>query len=226
MALFDAQWLFRTAMIAPPLLLSLTLHEYAHARAALAFGDTTARDQGRLSLNPLAHLDPIGTLVLLVTQMFGWARPVPVNPGNLHPRRLGDIAVSLAGPMTNLGLAFAAGLTIRLAGPRLLELGESGMLAFTVLYMTMLVNVGLCAFNLLPLFPLDGHHIARELLPRERQFGFMRWQIQYGRFLLMGLILGPMLLGSITGRNVPDPLGWFFQGVISAAEALLGLSGP
>ena len=98
MGIFQDDWFYRLILVAPPLLLSLTVHEFAHARTALAFGDPTAKAMGRVSLNPLVHLDPIGTIVLLVTRAFGWAKPVPINPANLHPRRLGDIAVSAAGP--------------------------------------------------------------------------------------------------------------------------------
>ncbi|MCK4601484.1 MAG: site-2 protease family protein, partial [Phycisphaerae bacterium] len=81
--MFDANWLYMTVIMAPPLLLSLTVHEFAHARTALAFGDPTAKHMGRCSLNPLVHLDPFGTIVLLVTHFIGWAKPVPVNPANM-----------------------------------------------------------------------------------------------------------------------------------------------
>jgi len=181
---------------------------------------------GRVTLNPLAHLDPIGTLVLLVTHMFGWAKPVPVNPLNLEPRRLGDIMVSLAGPLSNLGLAILSGLLIRL----LLRLGivpvtDVTASIFTILLITLLVNVCLCVFNLVPLFPLDGHHVVREILPDRTQVGFMRWQLQYGRILLIALIVGPRLVRMLTNLPAPDPLGYVFDLALGLASRMLGVPG-
>ena len=203
----------------PPLLLSLTLHEFAHARMALAFGDPTARNMGRVSLNPLVHLDPIGTLALLLVG-FGWARPVPVNPLNLHPRRLGDMMVSLAGPAMNLALAFAAGGILRI----LLALNVPvSPIVYTMLLMTMLINVVLCMFNLIPLYPLDGHHIVRELLPWRMQDKFMRWQLKYGMFALMILLIVPRFLASSSGQHIPNPIDWIFNVAIRLMGAILGI---
>lgn len=204
-AILDAAWLVKTAILLPPLLLSLTVHEFAHARTALAFGDPTARDMGRVTLNPLAHLDPIGTLALIFTNLIGWAKPVPVNPANIHPLRLGQIMVSLAGPMSNLAMAVVAGLCYR-AMP--LEIGDNAVLLAldTMLFTAILINLGLFAFNLLPLFPLDGHHIVRELLPARLQGPFMRLQIQYGCKILLALIFLPPLLEVVLHQNVPDPI--------------------
>jgi len=208
-------------LTAPPLLLSLTLHEYAHARVALAFGDTTARDNGRVTLNPLYHLDPIGTLMLLFSGVMGWAKPVPVNPFNLHPRRLGDIMVSAAGPLTNLALAIIVGLLLRAwyawAPQGHAIYGTVEML----LKRTTVANLCLCFFNLLPLFPLDGHHIVREFLPPHKQDGFMRWQLQFGGLILMALIVGPHLVRAITGRMVNSPLRLYLTKVIEPLLHLL-----
>ncbi len=227
MGILDPDWLQTMIVLAPLLLLSITVHEYAHARVALAFGDPTAKLMGRVTFNPLAHLDPMGTLVLLVTGMYGWAKPVPVNPLNLDPRRLGDIMVSLAGPLSNLGLAIVCGLLFRV----LLLLGEHGVVPMeglweTVLQMLLLTvgaNVGLCVFNLLPLFPLDGHHIARELLPLPQQTGFMNWQMRFGHVALLGLVFVPRLLSNVTGGPVPNPLSLLRSSVMSLAMWLLGL---
>lgn len=201
-------------VMAVPLLLSLVIHEYAHGRVALAFGDPTAKYNGRLTLNPLAHLDPIGTLALFLVG-FGWAKPVPVNPANLHPRRLGDIMVSLAGPLSNLALAALSGALLRvllLAGDPEWPVYEPGKM---MLWWTMAVNLILCIFNLIPLFPLDGHHILRESLPVHMRAGFMQWQVRYGQILLLALIFVPRLL------NRPGPIQAVFRFVIEPATSLV-----
>lgn len=219
------QDLYKMLLAAAPLLLSLTVHEYAHARTALAFGDDTARRQGRVTLNPLAHLDPIGTLVLVLSQFIGWARPVPVNPNNLHPRRLGDIAVSLAGPMSNLGLAILCGLGLRLmlaivGAPQ----NDVGRYTYLVLFITMMANLGLFMFNMLPLFPLDGHHIAREILPtHDQQQRFMQWQTRFGMVILLALIFLPAVLSRVMERSVFDPIGWLYMHLASFALRTFGL---
>lgn len=183
-------------LLAPPLLLSLTIHEYAHARVALAFGDPTAFRAGRVSLNPLRHLDPLGT-ILLLTVGFGWAKPVPVNPFNMHPRRMGEILVSAAGPLSNLTMALLGGVVLRLYmkfGYAHIEPDFAEKL-FTMLVLFVSINVLLCVFNFLPLYPLDGHHIVREFLPPAQQQGFMQWQMRFGMFALLGLLIAPRLLG-------------------------------
>ncbi|NLF32240.1 MAG: site-2 protease family protein [Planctomycetes bacterium] len=207
--------IFGAALTMVPILLSLSVHEFAHARTALAFGDPTARSRGRCTLNPLAHLDPMGTLAMFLIG-FGWARPVPVNPANLSPRRLGDIAVSAAGPLSNLAIAAVCGLILHLlaaAGPTIDQsrgapLAAIDLAVFVLMYM-IFINLALMAFNLLPLFPLDGHHIGRELLPWHRQEPYMRWQIQYGRWVLLGALFLPRLMGP-AGASL-DILGWYYD---------------
>jgi len=224
MPTFDAQWLLYKLILLPPLLFSLVLHEFAHARTALAFGDPTAKSMGRLTLNPLAHLDPIGTLCIILVG-FGWAKPVPVNPLNLEPRKLGDIAVSLAGPASNLMLAVIFGLLLRLWWTVGLTKSPTTFQAvhLYLLYIAS-VNILLCTFNLIPLFPLDGHHVVREVLPLDSQEGFMHWQRRFGPILLMALIFGPNLLSMITRNpNIPDPLRWLFHHVRIIVLAALGI---
>lgn len=202
-------------LTALPILLSLSIHEFAHARVALAFGDDTARRQGRCTLKPWVHLDPLGTLMMVLAG-FGWARPVPVNSQRLHPRRLGDIAVSAAGPLSNLALAALCAVGLRIAAAAKVSINPQAdfrPIDFAVLMLAYaaLINLTLCLFNLLPLFPLDGHHISRELLPAHRRQGFMAWQMQFGPWLLLGLLLGPRLLRSFNVGVDFDPLGWYMS---------------
>jgi len=212
--------------LAPPLLLSLTIHEFAHARVALAFGDPTALRAGRLTLNPLKHLSLVGTLVLLFTGVFGWAKPVPVNPYNLHPPRLGNIMVSLAGPLSNLGLAIICGCLLKIV----IVLADNAIFGnhpilwetlVKVLLTTMLINIMLCIFNLLPIAPLDGYHILGGLLPAETRPGYAAFQQQYGMFILIALLFGPRLLSSFSGSYVPDPIHEVFSAIQHLAMKLV-----
>jgi len=138
--------------LVPSLLIALTFHEYAHARVAYAFGDTTAKDMGRMTLNPVSHLDPIGTLMILIVG-FGWARPVPINPGRFRDIRRGLLWVSLAGPLANLFL-IGVGLVFLTY-----EQLPQEWVAFFIK-----INMTLAAFNALPALPLDGGRIYRARL--------------------------------------------------------------
>jgi Zn-dependent protease len=210
--MFDANMLYGLALTAVPILLSLSVHEMAHARTALAFGDPTAKMMGRCTLNPLAHLDPLGTL-MMVRVGFGWAKPVPVNPANLDPPRLGNVAVSAAGPLSNLAIAFLCGMALRAmtaAGVTVdIEANFVPMdIAVFLLTYTLLVNLTLCLFNLIPLFPLDGHHIGRETLSAARRQEYMYLQMRYGQWVLFALLFGPRLLYDFTKIHF-DPMGWY-----------------
>jgi Zn-dependent protease len=210
-------FVLRLLVTAPPLLLSLTLHEFAHARTALAFGDPTAKYMGRVTLNPLAHLDPLGTICLLFSGFIGWAKPVPVNTANLHPRALGNFSVSLAGPATNLMLAIAAGLVLRIVLPHVDNYYLTAIcvqsILMAMLLATMLANLGLFAFNLIPLFPLDGSHMLQELLPLHMQHRYIDWQRRFGMFLLGALVFGPRILKGMSGGQTIDPIGYLFSAV-------------
>ena len=146
----DADLIFRV----PALLIALTVHEYAHARAAVAMGDDTPRQLGRVTLNPLAHLDPVGLLMLWLTQ-FGWAKPVPINPNRFQSYRSGMVWVSLAGPLSNAVMAFVA--AIALGACKFWGLGIPEV--WKILAWTRDYNIILAIFNLLPIPPLDGSKV-------------------------------------------------------------------
>ena len=199
--------------------MSLTVHEYAHARMALYFGDPTAKLAGRVTLNPLKHLDLFGTLALLLAG-FGWAKPVPVNTRNMRNPRLGDIMVSFAGPASNLLLAVLAVLALRLIS----IFGDDHDLASmsTVLVYLAIINTSLCVLNMLPLFPLDGHHILREFLPASEQMSYMQWQVKYGITILLVLLFGPDVLSRFAGHRVFDPLSWMMNSGIDLIFKIAG----
>ncbi len=178
----------------PGLMLALSMHEFAHGYAAYKMGDNTAKYSGRLSLNPLSHLDPIGTLCLFLFR-FGWAKPVPINPYNFRNRRLGIITVSLAGPLMNFVLALLCNIIINLM-VRFAPPGQITNFLYMVVVYAADLNVGLMCFNLIPIPPLDGSKVLLELLPyRYRDFFY---QIErYSSFILMALlftnVLSPVL---------------------------------
>ncbi|HJL73604.1 MAG TPA: site-2 protease family protein [Nitrospinaceae bacterium] len=168
-------------LMIPVVLFSLTVHEYSHGRIAFLLGDNTAKNLGRLSFNPLKHLDPIGTLFFYFMG-FGWAKPVPVDPRNFeHPRR-DMMYVAIAGPLSNVTLAVICSFFIRFIVPDI-----NGIL-FTLLCFGVYINVALAIFNLLPVFPLDGSSVIKGLVPGDiaaRLSGLDR----FGAILLMGVIL-------------------------------------
>jgi len=190
----------------PAILVAITGHEFAHARVALWFGDTTAFDEGRVTLNPLAHLDPIGTFGMLFLG-FGWGKPVPVNTHRLrHPRA--DLLVSAAGPGANLLAAILFALPLRM--PPLMDLlyqfdlGHGAVLLFSTIVH---FNLVLAFFNLLPLYPLDGSHVVQNLLPLNAALRFNAFSHRYGQFILLGVILsGYVLPVSIASLLLGPPL--------------------
>ena len=172
----------------PGLLLALVLHEYAHARVAVAMGDFTPKLTGRLTLNPMAHIDPIGLLMLLVAR-FGWAKPVMVNPRNFRDMKKGNILVALAGPAANFLTAFVT-LFIMMVLFKLGMLNTVGIK--TVLSMIVLFNINFGIFNLIPLPPLDGSKILLEFLPGELAYKYMGLE-RYSFIILIILIMTPVL---------------------------------
>ncbi len=190
-------------IIAIPLLYAVIFHELAHGWVAYRLGDPTAKSLGRLSLNPLRHLDPMGTLMLFLVG-FGWARPVPVNFGYLRNRRRDMILVSGAGIITNMFLAFCALFTLQL-----LSLPLSG-LAGKLLYVFARINIILAAFNLIPLPPLDGSKILMGFAPPGVQQSLFRIE-RYGLLILIVLLFSGVL----------EPVIRFFEWIILSLIKLL-----
>lgn len=158
--------------------MSVVIHEVSHGYAALALGDPTAKYQGRLTLNPIAHLDPVGSFIVPMIGYFlggfiiGWARPVPFNPFNLKSAKWGEAIVAVAGPLSNIAIAFIFGLIIRVGVARdLLNQEFLGLASFVVL-----INIVLAFFNMIPIPPLDGSKILFSILPYRWQS--MRYQME------------------------------------------------
>jgi len=184
------------------LLFSLSVHESAHAWTALRMGDDTAHSQGRITLNPLAHIDPIGTLLIPLLQIFwgglliGWAKPTPVNPRAFSSLRKGEIIVSGAGPASNalLALVFTAALSIAV---RLHVAAASEQdIVFVLLALGVQLNVVLALFNLVPLPPLDGSHLAVFALPKTLADAYRQYVLPYGSLILIALFVSGAL-GSV-----------------------------
>ena len=168
----------------PILLIALPFHEYAHAYVAYKLGDPTAKNMGRLTLNPLKHLDLFGTLMMFVARV-GWARPVPVNSGYFKDRRKGIILVSLAGPMSNLLLAFAFmlvwGIMVKLLVIEVIPIRSETMVTVITwlqvfFQVSILVNISLAVFNMIPVPPLDGSRLISSFIPEESYYRFARYE--------------------------------------------------
>jgi Zn-dependent protease len=201
-----------------PILIAITFHEAAHAYAAWKLGDDTAHRLGRVTFNPLKHVDPFGTILLpallFLTKapfLFGWAKPVPVTFGRLsHPRR--DMAlVALAGPLTNVVLAIVSAALLRLVW---LLPGEIGPWFVQTLYQSILLNLILAIFNMFPIPPLDGSRVLKSLLPKvlARQYAKLE---RFGFLILLGIIFLLPMLGRQIGTDlnlfrwaVAAPLAW------------------
>lgn len=203
---FDiTEWIIKI----PVLLFAITIHEYAHGKAALSLGDPTAKDAGRLSFNPISHIDPMGAICLFLFN-FGWAKPVPVNPRYFENIRRDTILMSLSGPIANIAAAFVAGLFIRYF-----------MLSWPVYQLTLfyllLMNLGLGLFNLIPIPPLDGSHILENVLSPRAAETYSRFR-RFGPLLLIGIImLDNFAHTGIIARVLIGPIKYLaklFSGVI------------
>lgn len=184
----------------PVLILSLSVHEAAHAASALYFGDPTARDLGRVTINPVAHVDIIGTLILPILAVFtfgfaliGWAKPVPVNPQNLGNYRRDNSLIALAGPVSNIILSVVfllIAVIFLLTG--IASGGEDvGMFIYRLIDYGIRINVALAIFNMLPIPPLDGSHVLKYFLPPKAAESYSRVGA-YGFFILIVLLNVPV----------------------------------
>lgn len=194
-------------VVAIMLLVGFPVHEFAHALAAYRLGDSTAKLYGRLTLNPVAHFDPLGGILLAVTFIgsggsfgFGWAKPTPVNPSNLAGGPRGEALVAAAGPLSNLVLAAAAALPLRyiLADPELHA--QIPDMVVQILSLFILINLVLMIFNLLPIPPLDGSKVLFAFLPPRLSWQWRPVLEQYGFVLVLLLFFLPLPGGSIGGR--------------------------
>lgn len=184
--MFDIKSRFLSLLLSlPALLLALTVHEYAHGWAADKMGDPTARYSGRLSLNPMAHMDLFGTICLLFFH-FGWAKPVPINTRNFRNTKWGTVAVSLAGPGANFILALISAFVVA-AMEKFVPANTLTQFLYTVVYMCVQLNVGLMVFNLIPIPPLDGSKVLMEFLPPKYRFKMYTME-RYFSIILLALI--------------------------------------
>ena len=200
-------------VVAIMLLVGLPVHEFSHALAAYRLGDGTAKLFGRLTLNPIAHFDPVGGTLLALTFIgsaaaggafgFGWAKPTPVNPMNLQGGRRGEALVAAAGPLSNLLLATVAAIPLRflLANPSLFD--QFSLLA-NVLFLFVQINLVLMIFNLIPIPPLDGSKVLFAFLDRRTEYQIRPILEQYGFFILMALFFLPP--GNSIGGRVFGPI--------------------
>ena len=190
----------------PSILMASTVHEYAHGLAAFKMGDPTAKAEGRLTLNPLPHIDPIGAISMILFR-FGWSKPVPINEYNFEKRELGTAITALAGPISNILLASLLALINYAFKPDLNSLFGSFLLTFTI------INLALAFFNVLPIPPLDGHKIVRAILPKKLRY---YWE-QLEKFSIVLLIL---LMVPITASG--SIAGIYMSAVITKTLSLLG----
>ncbi|MBN4062752.1 MAG: site-2 protease family protein [Alkaliphilus sp.] len=171
----------RILLVLPGILLAITFHEFAHGYVAYLLGDPTAKNSGRLTLNPIAHIDIVGFLMLIFAG-FGWAKPVPVNPNYFKNRKLGMLYVSIAGPLTNILLAIILAITLGLVLQ--LQLSE---LAVRIIVNGIMINLVLAIFNMLPIPPLDGSKILLSIVPEQWEYTVYKYE-KYSYFILLALL--------------------------------------
>ena len=205
----------------PAVLIAITFHEFAHAFAADKLGDDTPRRQGRLTLNPLAHLDPIGS-IMLVFAGFGWGKPVEINPRNFNrtvSMTKGEAIVSIAGPIMNFIIAIVFSIiyfSIMRFTP-MFVLSQIGIIIITLIKITIMINVGLGVFNLIPLPPLDGSKVLNHFLPYNTREWFERYsQIFYMLFVVLWIT-------GIAGELISPIINLVYTGIVNLVGLLFGI---
>lgn len=203
----SAETIYWIAFAVPSILIASTVHEYSHALAAYKLGDATAKAEGRLTLNPLTHIDPLGALCMVLFR-FGWSKPVPINEYNFERRELGTALTALAGPISNILMALLVGLIHLIFQPDMDSIFGSFLFTFA------LINIALASFNLLPIPPLDGHKIVRAILPKGLRYYWEKLE-KFSLVLIILMIIPILPQGSIASI--------FISTIISKSLALLGL---
>lgn len=192
------------------LIIAISVHEFSHALSAYRLGDNTAKNQGRLTLNPKAHLDPMGT-IMIVFAGFGWGRPTPVSPWNLRiGEKAGMAVVSVAGPISNVIVALITGIIFQVY----MNSGADSIQVARILLTVIQLNLVLAIFNLLPIAPLDGFKIVLGLLPRDAALSFAKTE-RYGMMILVLIIMGDVFLNlGILGRVISPVISFLMRLVI------------
>lgn len=203
----------------PVFLLAISFHESSHGYIANRFGDPTAKDMGRITLNPLPHIDPVGLIAIFIPPHFGWAKPVPVNPYNLRNPIKDNLWIALAGPASNLILAIISAIVFRIVAP-FLQFSAAGGFILTMILLSVSLNLVLMTFNLFPIPPLDGFHILEGLVSTEMYIKLQRLEqigpiilliiimaSNFGHLNFFGAIFSPVVR-TLGGLLLGRPVGW------------------
>jgi Zn-dependent protease len=216
---FDAQQFLAGLIV---FVVAITIHEFMHAFTAYQLGDDTAARQGRVTLNPVAHFDPLGFMMLIILLIspigFAWGRPVPVNPGNFRNPKRGMLLVAAAGPLSNVVLATLFALILRFAGD---AVDTWPPFAQILLERSVILNIFLAAFNMVPIPPLDGHKILTGLLP-DFWYPILAPMEQYGFAILLGLLFIPGFLGLNLVGPMVFPVAVLIANFLGVSNLLLG----